>query len=72
MRSLPLVAGTAAGRRVLDLRDGVLAWSAEAPPRTLTTARFACVARPGVAVMTAEIDAALCSPALSAPSLRPG
>lgn len=44
------------GRRVLDLRDGVLTRSVLRGPTRIATARFACVARPGVAVMAAEVD----------------
>jgi trehalose/maltose hydrolase-like predicted phosphorylase len=40
--TLPVVQSLPAGRRVLDLRDGVLTRVTDAGDRTLRTARFAC------------------------------
>lgn len=53
--SLP-VGSLAPGRRVLDLRDGVLVRRVADGSRALCTVRFACAARPGTAVLAAEVD----------------
>jgi trehalose/maltose hydrolase-like predicted phosphorylase len=55
--ALALEPGLPAGRRVLDLRDGVLTRVARGPAGRLSSARFACIARPGTGVMAAEVDA---------------
>ncbi len=54
--TLPLVGGMPIGRRVLDLRDGMLTREVVAGDSTLLTGRFACIARPGTGVLVAEID----------------
>ena len=54
--ALPLVAGLPAGRRILDLRDGVLTRDAAVDDVTVRTVRFSCAARPGTAVLIAELD----------------
>ena len=56
--TLPLVEGIPAGRRVLDLRDGLLTREAGTDPQALRTARFACHGRPGTQVLVAEVPAA--------------
>ncbi len=53
--ALDLPGALPAGRRVLDLRDGVLTRVATGLDGTLVSARFACIARPGVTVMAAEL-----------------
>lgn len=52
---LPLGEGLTTGRRVLDLRDGLLLRQATRGSARLWSARFACARRPGVAVMAAQI-----------------
>ncbi len=54
--TLPLAAGLPVGRRTLDLRDGVLAREVDVGSSVMWTRRFACIARPGTAVLTAGID----------------
>jgi len=57
---LPLPDGLVAGRRVLDLRDGLLTRKVDGG-RTdgvfLWSVRFACAGRPGTAVLVAEVSA---------------
>jgi len=53
---LPLQATLPPGRRVLDLRDGLLTRVTDSGGRQLRTARFACAGRPGTGVLVAEAD----------------
>lgn len=53
---LPLIDGIGPGRRILDLRDGVLHREVATP--AIATMRFACAARPGTSVLVAEFDVA--------------
>ncbi len=54
--ALPLADGIPIGKRTLDLRDGVLTREVAGDGFLLRTRRFACVARPGTAVLIAELD----------------
>ena len=56
---LPVAGGLSPGRRVLDLRDGVLTRATDNGAASLRTARFACIAQPGTGVLAVEVDAAL-------------
>jgi trehalose/maltose hydrolase-like predicted phosphorylase len=56
------------GRRVLDLRTGVVAREADLPAGGLRTERFAASARPGVAVLRAQAPAGAVRPG---PALQP-
>ena len=60
--AVPGIAADGPGRRVLDLRDGVLTRQAtvagQNSPQTLRTARFACADRPGTGVLAATLPAA--------------
>ncbi|MGD0394076.1 MAG: glycosyl hydrolase family 65 protein [Acidimicrobiales bacterium] len=56
---LPLVGGMPTGRRLLDLRDGMLTREVTVGDSTMLSRRFACIARPGTAVLVADIDPAL-------------
>lgn len=55
---LPLAAGLPPGRRVLDLRDGVLTRVVADEQVVLRTARFGSITHPGTAVLAAEVDRA--------------
>ena len=66
---LPLSDGLSPGRRVLDLRDGVLTRATKHGTASLRTARFACITRPGTGVLAAELDAVLVD--TRGPSPRP-
>ena len=57
--ALPLADAVAPGLRVLDLRDGVVHRWVPDGGRGLCTARFACMERPGVGVLVAELNDAL-------------
>jgi trehalose/maltose hydrolase-like predicted phosphorylase len=57
--TLPLEEGIPPGRRVLDLRDGLLTREVDAGGRTLRSVRFACHDRPGTQVMVAEAHGSL-------------
>ncbi len=57
--TLPLVDGIPSGRRVLDLRDGLLHRDAGVGPRAVRSVRFACHGRPGTQVLVAEVPAAM-------------
>jgi len=56
---LPLVEGIPVGRRVLDLRDGLLTREAGDSRGTFRSVRFACRDRPGTLVQVAEVPVAL-------------
>ena len=56
---LPIVQGLPAGRRVLDLRDGLLTREAECDGGSFRSVRFACHDRPGTQVLVAEVSNAL-------------
>jgi trehalose/maltose hydrolase-like predicted phosphorylase len=53
--ALPLAEGIPVGRRVLDLRDGLLTREAGSSRGTFRSARFACHGRPGTQVLVAEV-----------------
>ena len=57
--TLPLAEGIPVGRRVLDLRDGLLTREAGSSRGTFRSARFACHGRPGTQVLVAEVPADL-------------
>jgi len=71
--TLPVAENIPAGRRVLDLRDGVLTRVTDAGDRTLRTARFACARRPGTGVLVAEAHAGILTgdPVTDGPSMVP-
>jgi len=56
---LPLIADIPPGRRVLDLRDGLLIREASVGGATLRTVRFAAGGLPGTAVLVAELSPSL-------------
>ncbi len=71
---LPLVRDLGSGRRVLDLRDGVLTRTVAhdgdgAGEVGFSSARFACAERPGTEVLVAELSTAVLAEALSADAL---
>ncbi len=57
--ALPLVQGIPTGRRVLDLRDGLLTREVRSDRQALRSVRFACHDRPGTQVLVAEVSEAL-------------
>lgn len=57
--ALPIAPGLPVGRRVLDLRDGLLIRDASGPGGQLRSARFACAESPGTSVFVSEVDPAL-------------
>jgi trehalose/maltose hydrolase-like predicted phosphorylase len=56
---LPLMADIPPGRRVLDLRDGLLIREVRLEDATLRTVRFAAAGLPGTAVLVAEFSPSL-------------